>query len=245
MGRRARSTSVVSEDDLARVSICTELEPGQTLRVVKFLAYGWSSAALDAGACAIRSTPRSRRPKRTGWDGLLTVSGSTSATVWERADIEIDGDPELQQAVRFALFQVAQSAARAEQRAIPAKGLTGRGYDGHSFWDMESYRPAGAHLHAAHAARDALWWRHSTLDLARDRAHELRLRGAAFPWRTIRGEECSGYWPAGTAAFHVNADIADAARRYIVATGDVEFERGPGGGAARRDGAAVALARSP
>ena len=74
-------------------------------------------------------------------------------------------------------------------------------------------------------ARDALIWRHTTLDLARERARELGLRGAAFPWRTIHGEECSGYWPAGTAAFHVNADIADAVRRYMLATGDEDFER--------------------
>jgi alpha,alpha-trehalose phosphorylase len=81
---------------------------------------------------------------------------------------------------------------------------------------------------APDAARDALRWRHSTLDIARAHARDLRLGGAAFPWRTIRGEECSGYWPAGTAAFHINADIADAVRRYIIATGDAEFEHGPG-----------------
>ena len=62
-------------------------------------------------------------------------------------------------------------------------------------------------------ADEALRWRHATLDLARARASELGLRGAAFPWRTIHGEECSGYWPAGTAAFHVNADIAGAVYR--------------------------------
>jgi alpha,alpha-trehalose phosphorylase len=123
---------------------------------------------------------------------------------------------------------VVQAAARAEQRAIPAKGLTGRGYDGHSFWDMETYLLPALTYSAPGAARDALRWRHSTLALAQARARELRLKGAAFPWRTIRGEECSGYWPAGTAAFHINADIADAVRRYVAATGDTEFERGPG-----------------
>ena len=68
-------------------------------------------------------------------------------------------------------------------------------------------------------------WRHSTLPIAREHARELHLAGAAFPWRTIHGEECSGYWPAGTAAFHVNADIADAVLRYVDATGDGRFER--------------------
>ena len=77
--------------------------------------------------------------KRSGWDGLRREQRDYLDDVWNRADIEIDGDDELQQAVRFSLFQVVQAAARAEQRAIPAKGLTGRGYDGHTFWDMETY----------------------------------------------------------------------------------------------------------
>src|SRR5207244_9067691 len=78
------------------------------------------------------------------------------------------------------------------------------------------------------AARDALRWRHATLDLARERAQQRGLAGAAFPWRTIAGQECSSYWPAGTAAFHVNADIADAVGRYQAATGDETFEREAG-----------------
>ena len=78
---------------------------------------------------------------------------------------------------------------------------------------------------APRAAADALRWRHSTLDLARDRAAQLGLAGAAFPWRTIRGHECSGYWPAGTAAFHIGADIADAVVRYQHAADDEPFER--------------------
>jgi alpha,alpha-trehalose phosphorylase len=81
---------------------------------------------------------------------------------------------------------------------------------------------------APEAAADALRWRHSTMDLAEARARELGLAGVTFPWRTIRGQECSGYWPAGTAAFHINADIADAVRRYLAATGDEDFEEGPG-----------------
>jgi alpha,alpha-trehalose phosphorylase len=96
------------------------------------------------------------------------------------------------------------------------------------FWDTESFVLPMLTYTAPHAAADALLWRHSTLDLARDRAAQLGLEGAAFPWRTIRGQECSAYWPAGTAAFHVNADIADATLRYLRATGDEEFGRGPG-----------------
>ena len=123
------------------------------------------------------------------------------------------------------MFHVLQAGARAERRAIGAKGLTGEGYDGHTFWDTETFcLQVLSHL-APEAAADALRWRQSILPLAYERAEQLGLKGAAFPWRTIRGQECSGYWPAGTAAFHINADIADAVRRHVAATGDVEFER--------------------
>jgi alpha,alpha-trehalose phosphorylase len=216
-----------SEADLARVNVSTELAPGQKLTVVKLLAYGWSSgrsmpALRDQVDAALAAA------KRTGWDGLVAGQRAYLDDVWGRADVGIEGDPALQQAVRYALFQVIQAGARAEQRAIPAKGLTGRGYDGHTFWDMETYVLPVLTYTAPDAARDALRWRQSTLPSAKARARELRLAGASFPWRTIRGEECSGYWPAGTAAFHMNADIADAVRRYIIATGDAEFERGAG-----------------
>jgi alpha,alpha-trehalose phosphorylase len=220
-------TTAESEPDLARVTFSTELEPGETFRVVKLLAYGWSSRRsmpalrdqVDASLAAAR---------RTGWDGLRHAQRRYLDDYWNYADVELDGDPQLQQAVRFALFQVVQAAARAEGTAIPAKGLTGRGYDGHAFWDMDSYvLPVLAYLMPS-AARSALGWRHATLGPARERANELRLAGATFPWRTIRGEECSGYWPAGTAAFHVNAGIAGAVRRYVTASGDLDFEQGPG-----------------
>src|SRR6202042_3483381 len=100
------------------------------------------------------------------------------------------------------------------------------GYDGHTFWDTEAFvLPVLTHTHPS-AAADALRWRALTLDTARAHAADLGLEGAAFAWRTIHGEECSGYWPAGTAAFHINADIAAAVVNYLDATEDEQFERG-------------------
>lgn len=226
-GPEGTVTAAESGSDLGRLTISTELQPGEKLRIVKFLGYGWSGQ---------RSVPSLRdqvhlalaAARRTGWDGLLASQREYLADVWDRADIQLDGDAALQQAVRFALFHVIQAAARAELRAIPAKGLTGSGYDGHTFWDMDAYTLPVLTYSTPLACRDALLWRHSTLDMAKARAEELGLQGATFPWRTIRGQECSAYWPAGTAAFHINGDVADAVRRYLFATGDLEFEEGPG-----------------
>jgi alpha,alpha-trehalose phosphorylase len=219
----ATMTRTESSSDLARVTIATEKEPEQSVRVVKFLSYGWSSqrslpSVRDQVEAALAGA------KRSGWDGLVKEQRSYLDDFWDRADIELEGDAELQQAVRFAMFHALQAGARGEQRAISAKGLTGSGYDGHTFWDTEAYVLPLLTYTAPHATRDALRWRHSTLDLAKARAEVLGLDGAAFPWRTIRGQECSGYWPAGTAGFHINAGIADAVIRYVDVTGDDEFE---------------------
>jgi alpha,alpha-trehalose phosphorylase len=215
---------MTSDPDVCRLTLATRLEPGQKLRVVKFLAYGWSSqrtrpALLDQVVAALAAANLS------GWDGLLEEQRAYLDEYWAGADVDLDGDPEVQQAVRFGLFHVLQSAARAEQRPIPAKGLTGAGYDGHTFWDTETFvLPTLMYTQPA-AAADPLRWRLLTLPLALERARELGLDGAAFPWRTLRGRESSGYWPAGTAAFHNNAAIADAVIRYLDATDDADFER--------------------
>jgi alpha,alpha-trehalose phosphorylase len=210
--------------DWARTTFATTLQPGEHLRIVKYLAYGWSAtrsepAVRDQVAAALTGA------RVSGWKGLLTAQQEFLDAFWRGADVEVEGDPLLQQAVRFGLFHVLQAGARTERRAISSKGLTGPGYDGHAFWDTEGFVLPALIATFPFAARDALHWRYSTLEQARARARTLGLRGAAFPWRTIAGEECSAYWPAGTAAFHVNADIAYAVERYRVATGDVDFDR--------------------
>jgi alpha,alpha-trehalose phosphorylase len=217
------STECRAAEDWARVTFVCTLEKGQRLRIVKLLAYGWSSlrsksALRDQVAAALTGA------RHTGFEDLLAEQRAYLDVFWDGADVHVEGDPELQQAVRFGLFHVLQAGARAERRCLPAKGLTGPGYDGHTFWDAEAYVLPVLTYTQPQAAADALRWRHSTLDVARERATTLGLRGAAFPWRTIRGQECSGYWPAGTAAFHVNADIAAAVTRYRSVTGDETLE---------------------
>jgi trehalose/maltose hydrolase-like predicted phosphorylase len=216
-----------ARDDWCRTTVVAHLRPGERLKIVKLLAYGWSSlrsrqSLRDQVAAALSSA------RYSGFDGLLDEQRSYLDEFWESADVEVDGDAEIQQAVRFGLFHVLQSGARAERRCIPAKGLTGPGYDGHTFWDTEGFVLPVLTYTQPSAAADVIRWRHSTLDLAKEHAAKLGLKGAVFPWRTIRGHECSGYWPAGTAAFHINADIADSVERYRNATGDDSLDRSGG-----------------
>ena len=173
-------TATESWPDLARMRVIADLAPGRPLRFVKFLAYGWS---------AERSTPALRDQvgaalagaRHLGWDGLLAEQRAYLDDFWDRADVELDGDAELQQALRFGLFHVLQAGARGEQRAIPAKGLTGPGYDGHTFWDTESFVLPVLTYTAPRAVADALRWRHRTLGGARERAAQLGLSGRGVP----------------------------------------------------------------
>jgi alpha,alpha-trehalose phosphorylase len=215
--------SYETRPDLARLTIGGRIDRGQVLQLDKYIGYGWSGTrsrpALQdqvEGALSVAVA--------TGWDGLAAEQRGYLDDFWSRADVELDGDDEIQQAVRFGMFHVLQAGARAEGRPIPAKGLSGTGYDGHTFWDSETFVLPFLTYTIPDAAAHVLRWRHSTLPGATERATTLGLRGAAFPWRTIDGAECSGYWPAGTAAFHVNADIAAAVTRYVDATGDDKFD---------------------
>ncbi|MFL6126712.1 glycoside hydrolase family 65 protein [Actinophytocola sp.] len=212
------------EDDLARLTAAVDVPSGARLVLTKYIGYGWSSRR-SAPALRSQVSAAMAGAKQTGWHGLLAEQRAYLDDFWATADVEIEGDDELQQAVRFGLFHILQAGARGESRAIPAKGLTGPGYDGHSFWDSETFVLPVLTYTVPEAARDALRWRHASLPKARERAEALGLRGAAFPWRSIDGAECSAYWPAGTGAFHVSADVSDAVARYLDATGDEDFER--------------------
>jgi alpha,alpha-trehalose phosphorylase len=223
-GSPSVQVSAESFPDLGRVTLTAALEPGQRLRIVKLVAYGWSAnrsgpALRDQVAAALAGA------SQMGWDALVQEQRAYLDEFWDGADIEVDGDAQVQQAVRFSLFHLLQAGARAEGRAIPAKGLTGPGYDGHAFWDTETFVLPVLTYTAPDTVAHALRWRHNTLPMAKERSRQLGLAGATFPWRTITGAECSGYWPAGTAAFHVGADIADAVVRYVEVTGDELFER--------------------
>ena len=125
--------------DVTRFVVAVPLEPGQQLRLVKFVAYGWSAVRTHTAALEDQVEGALHAAENTGWAGLATEQQEYLADFWNRSDVQLDGDPEVQQAIRFGLFHVLQAGARAEVRAIPAKGLTGPGYDGHAFWDTETF----------------------------------------------------------------------------------------------------------
>jgi alpha,alpha-trehalose phosphorylase len=210
------------ERDLGSVFFSVVAVSLKHIRLVKYMAYHHSDQASPEELRA-RTERTLRRGLDIGFDGLLDEQRETLDDFWRRSDIEIEGDPSIQQAVRFNLFQLFQATARVEGYGVPAKGLTGQGYEGHYFWDSEIYVLPFVIYTAPRSARNLLRFRYAMLDQARARAGELSHRGALYPWRTINGEEASAYYAAGTAQYHINADIAYAIRKYYQVTGDMEF----------------------
>ncbi|MDD5205432.1 MAG: beta-phosphoglucomutase family hydrolase, partial [Desulfobacterales bacterium] len=142
---------------------------------------------------------------------------------WQRSDVRITGDLRVQQSLRWNLFQLLQASARVEGAGIGARGLTGQTYEGHYFWDTEVYLLPFLIYTAPRIAGNLLRFRHSMLPAARRRALQVGEKGALFPWRTINGEEASAYYAAGTAQYHIDADIAHALRKYVEISGDSDF----------------------
>ncbi|WP_418061393.1 glycoside hydrolase family 65 protein [Pimelobacter simplex] len=216
------SMSVHSEDDLAKVIYRIAAEPGVPVRLTKTVAFH-TAQTVPPRELIDRCERTLDRTREEGIAHQYAAQRAWLDDFWSRADVEVPGQPALQQAIRWNLFAVLQASARAEGQGIAAKGVTGSGYGGHYFWDTEIYVMPFLTYTMPWAARNALRFRYSLLGNARHRARELSQKGALFPWRTINGHEASAYYAAGTAQYHIDADIAYALSQYVGATGDEEF----------------------
>ncbi len=195
---------------------------GQSILVTKAVAYH-TSRGVPVRELSDRVRRTLDRVRDNGFDHYNARQANWLADFWARSDVEVGAGPRVQQAVRWCIFQLAQASARADGMGVAAKGLTGDGYEGHYFWDTEVYMVPFLTLTSPEQARNALRFRSMHLDHARDRARELSTKGALFPWRTINGEEASAYYAAGTAQYHIDADVAYAVGHYGAMTGDTEF----------------------
>lgn len=211
-----------TDDDVAKMTYRIDAEPGQPIVLTKLVSYH-TSRGVPSRELLDRCRRTLDRVHDEGLDKQFDDQQAWLDGFWQRSDVEIPGQPEIQQATRWNLFQIAQASARAEGTGIPAKGVTGSGYGGHYFWDTEVYVLPFLTYTTPRAARNALRFRYTLLDAARARAEQLAQQGALFPWRTINGEEASAYYAAGTAQYHIDADISYALSQYLAATGDVDF----------------------
>lgn len=212
----------IVEPDIAKNVFRVQARAGVPIRVTKVVSYH-TSRGVPGRELVDRCRRTIDRALAEGVDHQFERQRNWLAAFWERSDVRIEGQPELQQATRWCLYELAQAAARADQQGVPAKGVTGSGYSGHYFWDTEVYVLPFLAYTSPLWARNALRMRYLMLPAARRRAYQLNEAGALFPWRTINGEEASAYYAAGTAQYHINADICFALAKYVRVTGDVDF----------------------
>ncbi|GAA2864479.1 glycoside hydrolase family 65 protein [Microbacterium arabinogalactanolyticum] len=226
------SARTLIEPDIAKNVFRVQAKAGVPIRISKIVSYH-SSRGVPPRELVDRCRRSLDRVGVEGVDALFRAQEAWLAAFWERSDVRIAGHDDLQQATRWCLFQLAQAASRADGTGVPAKGLTGSGYSGHYFWDTEIYVLPFLTYTSPQWAKNALRARVLMLPAARRRAAQLNEAGALFPWRTINGEEASAYYAAGTAQYHINADVSYALGKYVRATGDEEF--------LRREGADIAV----
>lgn len=200
-----------------------EADAGQTVRLTKYGVY-YSSRDYPAEHLSALARQALAEAKAAGFEALCDAQRHYLANFWQQADVEIAGDDALQQGMRFNQFHLLQSVGRDGKTNIAAKGVTGEGYEGHYFWDTEIYIFPFFLYSKPEIAKKLLEYRYAGLEKARERARQLsHAKGALYPWRTIAGDECSAYFPAGTAQYHINADIAYSIKLYYEATGDLDY----------------------
>ncbi len=208
--------------DLAKTVFTIRATPGDPIKITKLVSYH-SSNGVPAEELADRCSRTLERAEADGIEQIVLDQRHWLDEFWTNSDIELRGDDRAQQALRWNLFQLGQASARTQEQGIAAKGVTGGGYDGHYFWDTEVYVAPFLAYTMPEAARKVVRFRWQMLDAARARAREMSQLGALYPWRTINGEEASAYYAAGTAQYHINAAVVLALRRYLEASGDIDF----------------------
>jgi len=220
-------------EDFGQVAFTIDARPDCPIHLTKYMVYHTSPMASPEELCG-RAEWTLDRVMTQGFEQLLASQEQYMEDFWRRSDVRVRdiredrtkrSTVEIQQAIRFNLFHILQASARAEDTGVPAKGVTGQAYEGHYFWDTEIYLLPFLIYTSPRIAKNLLTFRYNMLPQARARARELGHRGAMFPWRTISGEEASAYYAAGTAQYHINADIMYALRKYVQATGDEAFLR--------------------
>jgi beta-phosphoglucomutase len=190
------------------------LEEGKQAVLTKYISYDTASGSVESV----------RKFASAGFNKAEDEQRAYLSRFWETAYMETGGSAEDEQAVNFNLFHLLQSAGKDGTSSIAAKGLTAEGYEGHYFWDTEAYVCPVFTYVQPDSAQSLLAYRARILPSAKKRAAEMSLKGVLFPWRTISGNETSAYFPAGTAQYHIDADIMFALNKYLTAAGMPESD---------------------
>ncbi|GAA2112727.1 glycosyl hydrolase family 65 protein [Microlunatus panaciterrae] len=213
---------ISADEDTGKMVFRVQAEQGKPIKIIKTVSYH-TSRGVPVRELVDRCRRTLDRTKEHGVAKEFADQRAWLDAFWARSDVRVPGQPAVQQAIRWNLFQIAQATARSEQAGVAAKGVTGSGYGGHYFWDTEIYVLPFLTYTSPKMSRSALRFRYNMLPAAARRAEDLTQQGVLFPWRTISGEEASAFYAAGTAQYHINADISYALCKYVQISGDDDF----------------------
>ncbi|MCD7909090.1 MAG: family 65 glycosyl hydrolase, partial [Clostridium sp.] len=214
-------TSRSLDEGLAEETFTAQVEAGKCLHLMKYTVLCDSCHFSDPAG---QAKEKLERLLRMPAGELYRDQERYLDAFWDNCQIDVYGDGELNRALTYNVYQLLQSVTKDRYGNIAAKGLSGEGYEGHYFWDTEMYILPFFTLTNREIAKNLIGYRYQILENAKENARAMgHKQGALYPWRTIMGSECSGYFPSGTAAYHISGDVAYAVISYYLATGDLEF----------------------
>lgn len=216
----SKQTTVI-EDEKGICTVEANIRLGETLRFIKYTVFADSIRHADYES---QAKEEMKNALSLSLSNLYEKQEEYLKNYWNRCSVSIEGDDDLNIALRYNLYQLLQSVGKDQYSNVAAKGLSGEGYEGHFFWDTEMYMQPFFTLTQPEIAKNLIEYRYNILDAARENAAILgHEKGALFPWRTIMGKECSGYFPSGSAQYHINGDVSYSVVAYYLATKDVDF----------------------
>ncbi|MDE6029818.1 MAG: family 65 glycosyl hydrolase [Clostridiales bacterium] len=217
----AHSQKITMGDRCVRHGFELNLKPNKTYTFTRLVAVCVDKTGKD---CSRQAQDELSKQIKEGYDGALARNEQYWADFWKRSDIEIVGDDENQQGIRFCIFQLQQTYHAADPTDnIGAKGLTGEAYGGQAFWDTESYCLPYYLFSNPDAAKCLLMYRYNTLSQAKARAKELDCAGACYPIATINGHESCNLWQHASLQMQPSTAVAYGIYHYVNVSGDTYF----------------------
>jgi len=215
------SINTTSFEHSAITKIETLIQENETITLTKYTVFSDSIRQQD---CMAHAKVELEKALAVPLEAFYEAQRTYLKDYWENCLLEIKGDDDLTEAVNYNMYQLIQSVGKDEYCNITAKGLSGEGYEGHYFWDTEMYIEPFFNLTEPSITKNLIGFRYNTMEQARENAKLLgHKKGVLYPWRTIMGKECSGFFPSGTAGYHINGDIAYSVISYYLATKDLDF----------------------
>lgn len=209
-----------------------EVRMGETYRLDRMVAVYTSRDTGEPREMAGREVERAIEDV----NGVIAEHRDAWLARWKASDLQIEGDPAAQRALRFAIYHLSSAANPEDDRvSIGARGLSGTAYKGHVFWDTDIFMLPFFILTYPEAARALVMYRYHTLSGARAKAARLGYRGALYAWESAdTGEEMTPPFVVspdgeivriltGEQEHHISADVAFGVWKYWEATGDERF----------------------